>query len=200
MTVVFAWICAGVAAVATLGAAYFFDRSAEEGIERARHEAAAANERAAALERDATAARLQIAQAQARALEAQAELAKYKAPRSLSVTQRDELAKALAPFRKHMNVGVSSQDQEALDFAEQIAGAAIAAGWTIQRTVWDDHLRVSGVEIHAITEGITEEDRTAGLAVATSLQKSGFRVTQRDRQDIGNPTFHIYLIVGRKPT
>jgi hypothetical protein len=39
MTVVFAWICAVVAAVATLGAAYFFDRSADEGIERARREA-----------------------------------------------------------------------------------------------------------------------------------------------------------------
>jgi hypothetical protein len=67
VTVVFAWICAGVAAVATLGAAYFFDKSADEGIERARHEAAAANERAALLEKDATTARLQIAQAQARA-------------------------------------------------------------------------------------------------------------------------------------
>jgi hypothetical protein len=186
--------------VATLGAAYFFDKSADEGIERARHEAAAANERAAQLEMDATGARLQIAQAQARALEAQAELAKYKAPRTLSATQSDELVKALTPFRKHMSVSVSSQDQEALDFANQIAGAAVAAGWTIQRTVWDDYLRVSGVEIHAITEGITDDDRAAGSALAMTLQKSGFRVTQRDRPDIGNPTFHIYLIVGRKPT
>jgi hypothetical protein len=143
---------------------------------------------------------LEIAQAQARALEAQAQLAKYKAPRSLSATQREELVKALTPFRKHMSVGVSSQDQEALDFADQIAGAAVAAGWTIQRTVWDDYLRVSGVEIHAITEGITDDDRTAGSAIAMTLQKSGFRVTHRDRPDVGNPTFHIYLIVGRKPT
>jgi hypothetical protein len=40
VTIIFAWICAGVAAVATLGAAYFFDRSADEGIERSRNEAA----------------------------------------------------------------------------------------------------------------------------------------------------------------
>jgi hypothetical protein len=99
-----------------------------------------------------------------------------------------------------MSVGVSSQDQEALNFANHIEGAAAAAGWTIQRTVWDDYLRVSGVEIHAITEGITDDDRAAGSALATALQKSGFRVTQRDRPDVGNPTFHIYLIVGRKPT
>jgi hypothetical protein len=63
-----------------------------------------------------------------------------------------------------------------------------------------DYLRVSGVEIHAITEGITDDDRTAGSAIAMTLQKFGFRVTHRDRPDVGNPTFHIYLIVGRKPT
>jgi hypothetical protein len=200
VTLIFAWICAGVAAIATLGAAYFFDKSADQGIEGARREAAVANERAARLESDVTAAQLQIAQAQARALEAQAELAKYKAPRSLSATQRDELVKVLAQFRKHVSVGVSSQDQEALGFASAIADAATAAGWTIQRTVWDDHLQVSGVEIHAITEGITDDDRAAGSALATALHKFGFRVVQRDRSDIGNPTFHIYLIIGRKPT
>ena len=99
-----------------------------------------------------------------------------------------------------MNVGFSSQDQEASDFAQQIADAAAAAGWTFVRTVWDDHLQVSGVEIHAIIEGITDDDRAAGSALALTLQKFGFRVVQRDRSDIGNPTFHIYLIVGRKPT
>src|SRR3569833_1714334 len=99
VTLIFAWICVGVAAVVSLGAAYFFDKSADEGIERARSEAAVANERAARLEKDATAARLEIAQAQARAVEAQAELAKYKAPRSLSATHREELVKALMPFR-----------------------------------------------------------------------------------------------------
>jgi hypothetical protein len=35
MTAYFAWICAAVAAIATLGAAYFFDKSAEEGIAHA---------------------------------------------------------------------------------------------------------------------------------------------------------------------
>ncbi len=46
MTAVFAWICAGIAALATLGAAYFFDKSAEEGIAHARADAAQASEAA----------------------------------------------------------------------------------------------------------------------------------------------------------
>ena len=58
MAAIFAWIFAGVAAVATLLAAYFFDKSAEEGISRAdenaahaNHMAAQAHERAATLEK-----------------------------------------------------------------------------------------------------------------------------------------------------
>ncbi|WP_024577954.1 MULTISPECIES: hypothetical protein [unclassified Afipia] len=39
MTALFAWTCAAVAALATLGAAYFFDRSAEESIEKVRRDA-----------------------------------------------------------------------------------------------------------------------------------------------------------------
>ncbi len=66
MTSIFAWICAGIAALATLGAAYFFDKSAEEGISKAEEAAAHANrlaaeahERAATLEKDAADARLE---------------------------------------------------------------------------------------------------------------------------------------------
>ena len=72
MTAIFAWICAAVAALATLGAAYFFDKSAEEGIVKAEEHAAHANslageahERAAALEKEAARAKADLAATQA---------------------------------------------------------------------------------------------------------------------------------------
>ena len=126
MTAIFAWICAAVAALATLGAAYFFDKSAEEGIVKAEEHAAHANslageahERAAALEKEAARAKadlaatqaeiekskLAIAQADQRAAEATAKakeaelaLAKLKTPRLLNEEQAAEFVSMLKKY------------------------------------------------------------------------------------------------------
>jgi hypothetical protein len=64
----------------------------------ANQELSKANERTAALENESEQLRRDTAEATARALEAQLELKKFKAPRTLSAEQQSRIAKKLMPF------------------------------------------------------------------------------------------------------
>jgi hypothetical protein len=145
MTALWAWICAGVAALATLGAAYFFDKSAEEGIsvanERssiANEAAAKANERAALLEKEAARlsaqaeeARSEIAGANARAAEAQLALEKFKAPRLIEEAKIRSLGEQLKAYGKtRFDAAAAPGDAEAIVFLTYICTMLEIAGWT----------------------------------------------------------------------
>ena len=93
MTVWFAWICAGVAAIATLGAAYFFDRSAEEGIEHAKHDAALANKAAATAHERANSLEAEAAKSNERATALEVEAARTR-ERAASLEKQAEEARA----------------------------------------------------------------------------------------------------------
>jgi hypothetical protein len=140
MAVIFAWICAAVAAVATLGAAYFFDKSAEEGIEHARTEAAhateaagKANQRAAELEKETAVAKSQIAQANARANESALKLEQLRrgvAPRMLDYD--DFLQRIKNVPKVPVDVWVLQENAEAFSLAQQIKGYLQTAGWSVE--------------------------------------------------------------------
>lgn len=132
MTALFAWICAGVAAIATLGAAYFFDRGAEEGIsianERAgiaNESAGRANERAAQLEKEAEIAR-------ARANEAELKLEQLRErirPRSINgeAFLKSLNGKPKAP----VEIVFTRDDAECFQLAMQIRDWLKLARWDV---------------------------------------------------------------------
>lgn len=170
MTTVFAWICAGIAAIATLAAAYFFDKSAEEGIAHAGEKAAHANqlaaqahERAAALEKETEKERL-----------ARVKLEAELAPRRLSANQQAAIAAALKPFANAFVI----LDSYGLDAESGVLGLQIQEA--ISKTPLRVHstlmTRASGgsialgVQVHgsnqALVDALVKAFADAGLVAA----------------------------------
>ncbi|QQO30730.1 hypothetical protein JJC00_18775 [Bradyrhizobium diazoefficiens] len=133
MTAIFAWLCAAVAAVATLGAAYFFDKSAEEGIEAAKERAAhadataaQAHERTAALEKEAAEANARAAQYQLRFQQ----LADRLAPRIANETKLREALAKVKPVGP-VQVWYAPEASDTMVLAFQIANILRETGWTV---------------------------------------------------------------------
>ncbi|MBR1204514.1 MULTISPECIES: hypothetical protein [unclassified Bradyrhizobium] len=127
MTALFAWICAAIAAIATLGAAYFFDKSAEEGIAHAEEKAAHANElagqaheRAAALEKEAANARLETER-----------LKQAVTWRTLPIDVAEKLEAELSKAPGSVNLRYTDGDPEALYLAIQIGNILGKAKWQV---------------------------------------------------------------------
>jgi len=76
-----------------------------------------------------------VADAQARAAEANLALAKFKAPRRLSSAQQALFVAKLKPF-SGTEYDLSAKDPEPLDFALDIADVLTTAGWKVQ--TWTD--------------------------------------------------------------
>lgn len=180
MTGLFAWICAGIAALATLGAAYFFDKSAEEGIKRAEERAAAAeeraahaNERAATLEKSAAEARLETER-----------LKSQVAWRSLSVDQTKVLERELTKAPGTVNLRYIDGDPEALYFAIQIAKLLERAHWQIA---------TGAVKPNGLVFGVVMPQGDNALSKAFTSAAVQFAVT--DLLDAG-VSFNISTIQG----
>jgi hypothetical protein len=91
---------------------------------------AKSNERIAELTAQGDELRRDTADANARALEAQATLAKLQAPRSLTARQQESLVAAALPFAgTQFDAGAFPDDEESLTYLEQIELALKAAGW-----------------------------------------------------------------------
>ena len=111
---------------------------ADLGLEtaKAKTETALAQERIAELNKetarlsaDAEASRAMIADANARALEAKAELAKFKAPRSLTDGQQSSIRGKILTFAGTKFDLFSAQEKEALTLLDVIEDILLSAGW-----------------------------------------------------------------------
>jgi hypothetical protein len=111
----------------------------DEEMTRVQHDTALANEKAAELGKEAEMARASIAEANARAAEANQhaqettlEFAKFKPPRSLTSDQQAAIAEQAKPFAGTPFVVYTQPESEPLNLADQISNALIAAGWNLQ--------------------------------------------------------------------
>jgi hypothetical protein len=138
-------------------------------------------------------------QAKAESAKANLEIERIKAPRSISPEARTEILASLAPFKgEHIAVGLNGQDPESITFAEQLLGVVEASGWTMQRTVWPDALAVAGIEVQTI-KGASDKSLAAAGALISSLRSAGLSVSGPKEIEVGNPTFFVYLVIGRNP-
>jgi hypothetical protein len=105
------------------------DKRHEEDMARVQHETAQANERAAVLEKDAEEARLSIAAANARAAEAELQLAQLRKPRSLEVEPQDRVTQSIKGFANTPFLISVFDDPETIGLLSQIESALSAAAW-----------------------------------------------------------------------
>ena len=140
MTSIFAWICAAIAAFGTLGAAYFFDKHADEGISAANEKAALAgeraanaSERAANLENEAAAARERTARLELQLKIEQSQRAQDQRqiyPRYVNVVEMRELEKAFKNKFDDLRI-FYVDDPETSGFASNILQIISSFGVTV---------------------------------------------------------------------
>ncbi len=198
MTTIFAWICAVVAAVATLGAAYFFDKSAEERIAIADERASAANEkagqaneRAATLEKEAAEARLKLAELQ------------QIAPRLLMVEDQSQIREALSAFDgQQAEIGTTyslSGVGDIQSLTVQVFNILKAAGWKVgPPTAWGTEARPSGIIV--ITEPSDATSKMAASALVNALRKASITAELKDSLESGDPIkiAGVTIVIGTK--
>jgi hypothetical protein len=176
----------------------------------------AAAEKIAGLTTQGEQLRRDTADANVRALEAQATLAKLQAPRVLDAQKRQDITTAAKPFVGIVyDMAVFPDDSEALAYLEQIETALNDAGWLEVDWPYNDQLgpiRTGKSKIGiAVGVGVTfnarlrgdeqpNEDRASGgvSAVAKVLDPNGleavatFGAPQEDK-------INVHILVGRKP-
>jgi hypothetical protein len=134
MTAIFAWVCAAVAALATLGAAYFFDKSADEGIAAAKNEAAQANLQAADAVKSTVQLQGEVALAKQRANESELKLEELRArikPRTLNM---DAFLKTIAGRPSApVEVLYVRDDPECSQLAFSVSELLRSAKWQVLR-------------------------------------------------------------------
>lgn len=176
------------------------------------------SERIAVLSRQAQELRRDTADANARALEAQATLAKLQAPRSLTARQQEALIAAAAPFAgTRFDVAAFPDDQESLAYLEQIEFALNTAGWIQidwkgERVGPERHgkpaiglVTLVGVriDVHASLAGDTAEEKRALEAVtrvASAIDPNGIEaVAAFGTASRSANTQAVHITVGRKP-
>jgi hypothetical protein len=175
---------------------------------RARRDAATANERAAALEKEAESARAAIADANARAIEAQLALEKYKAPRSLTKEQQDRIVENIKLFAGQEYALSVAVGAEAENFLCMLDGILQSAGWKKHDPFGTIHTgtacgrvalnSLSGVHIRAAPT-LPAAGNVAANALGPALVAEGIAaVGEIDPQNIPVETV-INVMVGSKP-
>lgn len=236
MTSTFAWICAGLAAfggvvavIATLGSAYFFDKSAEEGIAEANEKAAHANHLAAEANERAAALAKEAAQLRADNLTLEQTIAprRWYGPHAGSIRggatgaelfDRMDINNELFRFPKTKVLIQHVPEFEAEKLAIHIQVGLTVAGWMPQSLSPEK----SEIPPHSLPDGVeiwtrSEKDDTwhAAEALANSLASEGIQAGDPTRKlhqeaytpgplaglDIRNrvPEGTIVLLIGEKP-
>lgn len=114
-----------------------------------------------------------VAAANARALEAQAELARFKAPRMLSPEQRARISKKLGQFSGQQFVGSISQGVgDAWLLWNQIVGALREANWVL--------ISPSGLAVGEPPAGIP------------AMTRSGLSISYWVKTWVSSPSIHIH--------
>jgi hypothetical protein len=181
-----------------------------EGIEAGRT-AGNALVRAAGLEKQAEQLRRDTADANARALEAKLELAKFKLDRTLSDDQKSRIIGKLKAFAGQQYVLSVSTDQEALRFVRISLGPVFnSAGWvklppkgTVSIPEIDAAINVAGepgvrMQIAQIRRDDPELNKRI-FAVAAALGAEGIDATPAMTPDMDDTPAVIQIRIGSKP-
>jgi|SRR5271166_3543288 len=127
------WLVVGAGVVTAVSAfvSGYVGYELTDAVQRASDERVAElNKEIARLSADAEASRAMIADADARALEAQAQLAKFKAPRSMKRDQQTRIAEKISAFKgTRFDIAVIPGDPEAATFLGQVSATLQSAGW-----------------------------------------------------------------------
>jgi hypothetical protein len=174
------------------------------------------NRETARLAADGDASRQKIAEANARALEAQLALEKFKAPRDLNPAQQAQITYAVLPFKgTRFDMAVIPSDPEAIVLVGKIAGPLRAAGWEwiefnhpggpfMNVYTWPDLPNVGqfsdvGISIKLNSDHAAEFQKAAD-ELSKALRAAGFDTTV-DVADIPGIPNHdtLHILVGKKP-
>jgi hypothetical protein len=117
---------------------------------------------------------LELENARKTAVQAQLELARFSAPRSISEEQASSFIEALKAYRGTRYEVVTYPDiPEPASFAARISDLLASAGWVpIDRPNWIMSPS-AGVDVTVNKDGATSTDRAAASALVTELQKAG---------------------------
>ena len=168
------------------------------------------NKETARLSAAAEISRAAIAEANARAVEAQLALEKYKAPRSLSPLQQSAITEAMSPFAGVGFVFSVQTDPEPIALMEQIGKVLTDAKWQWLPAegpiVWTSPgkpqasiIAFSGISIQ-IDDSLTAQVGPAVIALNEALNEVGIESSTKRIVDGTEPVrtaIHIY--VGKKP-
>lgn len=171
--------------------------------------------RAAELEKESAALKLGLADANARALEAQLALEKFKAPRWINDEQQKLLVSRLSRFQGVL-VDVwllHAPSQDAAPFAQRILSVLMAAQWKANGVFnLMGGATATGVII-VMRENPSANDRAAAAALLTELNSAGIEanlqtgVTDKPVEVLGafagpnasNPPSNLWVAIGSKP-
>ena len=191
----------------------FASRPFERTIEMAREDQALkVTHETARLEAEAQLARAALANATARALDAELALEKIKAPRVIGEEQRQRIIEKLKPFSgMHFDFAVRP-DPEPQAFVEQLAATLQASGWIRQAKQNASSLVITipGKPPAAIATGFTglgaeidgsrvSEWSKALAALVDSFSAEGFPMRSNVATDGTAPPDAIHIFVGTKP-
>jgi hypothetical protein len=147
---------------------------AQESLGLAEQHSAEANAKAEAFRLDIAKANESARQAEARAAEANLELARFKAPRTLSPSQQGMIAARLKPFGNvRVDVIIIGDGQEIIDVGNLIIAAMLQGGWNVHfvgKAVSGPN--VSGVLVGTHLNSGQDISNAAGALIA-SLQDAG---------------------------
>jgi hypothetical protein len=142
----------------------------------------------------------EASEATARAAQANLELAKLKAPRTLTSEQRQRLMIALKSFGgMPIFVRTNPDDAEAVYLTEQLIDVLRQSKFDVQ--IWrnnSDGRFPSGIIIQVDVKA-DANTRKAADALIAALREDGLGTIGPDPFEIGNPTALIRLWVGSKP-
>lgn len=188
-----------------------------ERATKAENETATIENSTRLLDARAKEAEAKIADANARALQAQADLAKYKAPRSLSPTQRARITDQMHHAAPQTFDVSASGDPDSLELVGEIEGILNSAGWvqvdfkfvpSLMGTgfqnigpndVFIANSNVSGIQIRMNPHHSVEFFPIAEM-LAHALREEDIQATATDIDEIESDNDGaIHIMVGKKP-
>jgi hypothetical protein len=162
-------------------------------------EAAQANEGAAVAQATAKGFESQIAEANARALEAERDLATLEMDRTFDDSQQKQFAKKLKPFAgQEFDLTTYWASKEPRKLAEGILKALKLADWKYLQNGWAIIGVESGVLVY-ITPATDERTRMAANSLVSALNTEGIASELKAASSGGTSKIQIAIEVGMKP-
>ncbi len=149
--------------VTTRAVIYLQDRDADANAKSFERYKIEAGERTKALEKDVVLSRVAIAEANARAAEAQLALEKFRLPRTLTHSQHDELTSKLTPFKgSKVKVWILTGSPDISSLAGNLINVFSNSGWHVARATSLSGKSFPGVLV-SVRNGISADSQANTL-------------------------------------